>query len=626
MIRNRMKLIWWTTGMLLFIGFSFWLIPVPKSERTYSTALFDEQGNLVAASMTPDEQWCFPSKSKLPKKYVTSLLAYEDERYYYHPGIDVYAIGRALVQNIKSGSIKQGGSTVSMQVSRLIKPRKKRTVWVKLIEAVYTLRLEAAYSKEEIIHLYAHNAPFGSNIIGIEAACNRYFGTNPSHISWAQAALLAVLPNNPALIFPGRNKEKLSAKRNRLLQKLYSEKQFDESTLQLALAEPIPEEILSLPSYSNHLLTRVINDGRAGQQYTTTLDPILQQRATLILKRHGYYLKGNQIKNGAALILDTETGRCLAYVGNMPGDGKENGNAVDMIKAQRSYGSLLKPFLYASMLQEGMLLPNALVEDIPTSYDGYAPNNYFKEFEGVVPANEVLSRSLNVPSVRMLHQFGVQKFIYQLNKAGINSIQKPASHYGLSLILGGGEATLWELCGAYMNLLRASKNQYQSIVPYYTKQDSTGYDHAFSGLASAYTLKAISESKRIGADGDWVDFSNSQTVAWKTGTSFGARDAWSIGVSGRYTVGVWIGNADGEGRNGLTGIGMASPIMFDLFLLLPKTEWPEIPYAAEKIKICKFSGWKATNYCPEKMEQADPSKTGYAPACPYHTVVVLDST
>ncbi len=194
-----------------------------------------------------------------------------------------------------------------------------------------------------------------------------------------------------------------------------------------------------------------------------------------------------------------------------------------------------------------------------------------EEFEGVVPANEVLSRSLSVPSVRMLHQYGVQKFIYQLNKAGLNSISKPGSYYGLSLILGGGEATLWEMSGAYMNLLRASKNEYQSIAPYYTKQDSSVFNHAFSAIVSAQTLKAISESKRMGADGDWVDFSNSQTIAWKTGTSFGARDAWSIGVSGRYVVGVWIGNADGEGRNGLTGIGMASPIMFDMFSLLPKT-------------------------------------------------------
>jgi penicillin-binding protein 1C len=226
----------------------------------------------------------------------------------------------------------------------------------------------------------------------------------------------------------------------------------------------------------------------------------------------------------------------------------------------------------------------------------------------------------------MLHELGVQKFIYQLNKAGLSSIDKPASYYGLSLILGGGESTLWELCGAYMNVLRASKSEYQSITPYYTKQDSTVFNQAYSSLVSAYTLKAIADSKRMGDNGDLVEFSKNQTIAWKTGTSFGGRDAWSIGVSGRYVIGVWIGNADGEGRNGLTGIGMASPVMFDLFALLPKTDWPEMPYAAKKIKVCKISRWKATNYCPEKIEQADPSKAGYAPACTYHTIMALDST
>jgi len=613
-------------GLLLFAGLFFWFFPVPKPSRPYSTALFDGQGNLLAASLAVDEQWCFPGKSEIPEKYIKSVLAYEDERFYYHPGVDIYALGRAFWINLKAGNIKQGGSTLSMQVSRLASSHRKRSVWNKFKELFLAFKLELHYTKKEILTMYANHAPFGSNVIGIEAACNRYFGTSPVSISWGQAALLAVLPNNPALIYPGRNKEALMQKRNRLIVKLENKKIIDHTTAVLAMAEPIPEKIIALPTICDHLLTRVINDGNTGKQLMVTIDPLLQQRANLIMKRHGYYLKGNQIMNGAALILDIETGKCLAYLGNMPGSNKEFGNAIDMITAKRSYGSLLKPFLYASMLEEGILLPNALVEDIPTNYEGYAPNNYFLEFEGLVKANEVLSRSLNVPSVRMLYKFGVQKMIHRLNKAGINSINKPASHYGLSLILGGGEASLWELCGAYANMMRSSRNKFQAIKPYYTLSDSAVFEHAFSPVVSAYTLQAITEKRRTNSEGEWVEFSNAQSIAWKTGTSFGARDAWSIGVSGRYAIGVWIGNADGEGRHSLTGIGMASPLMFDLFTLLPSSEWPAFPYTNKKLKTCSFSGWKATLACPESIEIADPGKTGYAPACTFHKSISLDST
>ncbi|MFH0867273.1 MAG: penicillin-binding protein 1C, partial [Bacteroidota bacterium] len=442
-------------SILIFLIFFWFSFPRPLFNDPYSTLLLDRNLELLGAKLAGDEQWRFPESEKVPEKFKKAILSFEDQYFYYHPGINPVSTCRALYQYISEGRIISGGSTLTMQVIRLSRKNKSRNIFEKMIEMFYAFRMECSYSKSEILALYASHAPFGGNVVGLDAASWRYFGVDAGKLSWAQAVTLAVLPNSPALIYPGKNHEKLLAKRNKLLVKLYKEGEFDQATLSLALSEPLPEKPYPLPQIAPHLLVRAVQEGNKGIKITSTVYLQLQENVNKIIELHEKILEANEIHNAAALVLDVNTGSVLAYTGNTGSDEKkEYSNDVDIILSPRSTGSILKPYLYAAMLNDGLLLPTTLVPDIPMQLGGFIPENYNRTYDGAVPAKRALARSLNIPAVKMLQSYDYNKFYSLLKKLGITTLTKPADHYGLSLILGGAEASLWDLAGIYASMAR----------------------------------------------------------------------------------------------------------------------------------------------------------------------------
>lgn len=628
--------------LAFFLVFVVFWFSLPKQLFTdpTSTILYSSEGDLLGARIANDGQWRFPDLEKTPMKFEKSLLAFEDQYFYWHPGVNPISLSRAIVQNIKADRVVSGGSTISMQLVRISRKGKARTVYQKVIEMILALRLELRYSKQEILSLYASHAPFGGNVVGLDAASWRFYGRSSDELSWAESATLAVLPNAPALIYPGKNSERLRQKRNRLLDKLYDLEEIDSTTCELAKLEDIPSKINHLPRIAPHLLDRAHKDHR-GERVSSSIDYSLQQRVNQIVRKHQKNLEANEIHNLAVLVLDTEYGKAIAYVGNTEKTDKENhGNQVDIIHSRRSTGSVLKPFLFASMLNEGEILPNTLVPDIPTQIAGYSPKNFNLSYDGAVPAQKALARSLNVPSVRMLRDYGVERFHFFLKKFGMHTLNRPANHYGLSLILGGAEGSLWDLCGMYASMTRILNHYNYNGGTYFSKDirnpiyineeiNKGKKDSQSLVKASAIyqTFEALLEVNRPDGENGWKSFSSSQKIAWKTGTSFGFRDAWAIGTTPKYVVGVWVGNADGEGRPGLTGVGVAAPVLFDVFNLLPKGEWFEQPYPEmELVPICRKSGHRAGRWCEEVDSTWICTQGLETEVCPYHRLVHLDQS
>ena len=617
---------------------------LPKKLFTTPTSyvIEDSDGNLLNASIASDGQWRFPYNKNVPKKFIDCITMFEDKRFFEHPGVDITSIARATLANIKHGHITEGGSTITMQVIRLAGKNNERSIWNKLKETVMAVRLEMSYSKKEIIGLYASNAPFGSNVVGLDAAAWRYFGRNAEKLSWGEMATLAVLPNAPSLVHPGKNREVLLAKRNRLLDKLAALGKLSAENAALAKLEPLPIKPLALPQDAPHLLQRFKQENKTlltSTKLQTTIDGTLQQNVIKILELHQQSLKGNGINNICALVLDVETGNTLAYVGNIYKTAdKELESDVDVIAAPRSPGSALKPILYAAMLSDGIILPNSLVPDIPTEIGGYTPQNFDLEYDGAVPANRALARSLNIPAVRLLQQYKYQRFYETLQQCGINTLKNPADFYGLSLILGGCEIKMWELAGLYASFARTLNHQEKNKgilntsdfhAPLYYKQENKKQNRniTIDPTSIYFTFQAMQEVIRPGEEGLWQQFSSSQKIAWKTGTSFGFRDGWAIGITAKNVVAIWVGNTDGEGRPGLIGVNTAAPAMFDIFRLLPNVEWFAKPtYNYSYIPVCRQTGFSANVDCPDIDTLFMPPNSGRSALCPFHKIIHLDAT
>jgi penicillin-binding protein 1C len=618
----------------------FLAVPVVTIDRPLSTALVDRDGRLLGAVTADDGQWRFGVPDAVPAKFRCALLLFEDRRFAVHPGVDPLAVARAAWQNLRARRVVSGGSTITQQVVRMARPGRPRSFVEKAIEMVLALRLEAASSKDRILALYAGHAPFGGNVVGLEAASWRYFGRPPGDLSWAEAATLAVLPNNPAVIHPGRNRSHLKARRDHLLERLHRSGAIDAETFRLACAEGLPEAPLPMPALTPHLLQRAraeVPPRRRGV-VATTLVYDWQRRAVAIAEDHRRRLAGNGVANLAVLVADVTDGTVRAYVGNVGGPGgATDGRAVDVITAPRSSGSILKPFLFAALLEAGEILPDELVADIPTRISGFAPQNFDRSFAGAVPASVALSRSLNVPAVRMLRGYGIDRFSAFLRRLGVTTLTRTAEDYGLSLILGGAEVTLWDMTALYAGLGRVVEQAhtdddlgpsfrelaYHSSVP---PTGDRGRGPIGPGAAFA-TLQALTEVARPGIDSAWRSFASSHHVAWKTGTSVGFRDAWAIGVTPEVVVGVWAGNADGEGRPGLTGHAAAAPILFEVLDAIPAGRPFEAPQAAmAEVVVCRRSGLRAGRDCAERRAAVVPCSSLPGRVCTYCRLVHLDAT
>ena len=624
--------------MIILVFCYAFCLPTKLFDNPTSTVIESSKGDLLGAKIADDGQWRFPRTDAIPSKFKHCILLFEDEYFYTHPGFNPIAIFKAIKQNISSKRIQRGGSTITQQVVRLSRKNKPRTYIEKFKELILSTRVELKYSKQSILEFYTNNAPFGGNVVGLESASWRYFNRDAESLSWAESATLAVLPNAPSLIFPGKNQDRLLKKRNRLLKKLLKKSVIDSLTYQLSIEESLPQKPYALPQIAPHLLQR-LSKTHKGKHIQTTLNIELQKQVNALVQSHYNHLKQNEIYNASVIVLDVKTRNVLAYVGNTPTSNRHQKD-VDIITKGRSTGSILKPFLYASQLDAGELLPNLLIADVPMQFGNYSPQNYHKTFDGAVPAKQALSRSLNIPSVKMLQDFGLNRFYHYLKALRLRDINKDANHYGLTLILGGAESNLWDLTKSYAGFAGTINhfNEYSS--QYYSNEfcepnlfahqkvnfGSLSENKSIFGAASAYlTFESLKEVNRPSEDENWLFFDNSKPIAWKTGTSYGFRDAWAIGATKDYVVGVWVGNADGEGRPGLVGIESAAPLMFDVFDVLPKSTWFKMPFDdMTEIKTCKQSGARATSLCLNTASEFIPSSGLKLPPCSYHKSIRLN--
>jgi penicillin-binding protein 1C len=654
-------------GALLVLGF-FLALPPERFPGDYSAAVYARGGELLGASVSRSGQWRLPPGAKsgagsyaTSKRFEAALVAYEDKHFYSHAGFDPGALVRAALQNERAGRIVSGGSTISMQVARLGRAGRERELGEKAIETLMAVRLELIHGKKGLLRLYAENAPFGGNVVGIEAASFRFFGRRPESLSWAEAATLAVLPNAPSVAHPGKNRELLQAKRDRLLRELLRERRISEADLELALVEPLPSEPYDLPSLAPQLVARFstqITGGGGGElsRVVTTIDAPLQERASEALKRRSAALAEGGVYNGACIVARVDTGEVLAYVANVAppvrdessreyaGDDSGRGYAVDCIRAERSSGSLFKPFLYAAALEAGELGPRSLLPDLPTRYGSYEPENNLGTYSGAVRADEALARSLNVPFVRLLQSFGVERFHDILVSTGMTTLHRRAEDYGLTLILGGAETSLWEMAGRFAALARSAE---MGSGPGASQVFDLGLTRSelssrvkrpdpFSAGSAILTLDALTKVARPEEEAAWEDYASSRRIAWKTGTSFGYRDAWAIGVDGTFVAGVWFGNASGEGRPSLKGSAAAAPLLFDLFGILASgigsgpagrgiASGKFREGVLREIEVCADSGWAAGPDCERTETVLVPAGAKALPLCPYCVSVALSS-
>lgn len=625
-----------TPFVILLVLLAGWLIGVPRPlfDVGYSRVLFDREGRLLGARTAPDEQWRFPlSERELPERYVAALLAFEDERFLRHPGIDPIAIARAVGSNLRAGRIVSGGSTITMQLARLVYGPGPRTYARKLAEASLALRLELGRSKDEILRLFAAHAPFGGNVVGIEAASWRYFARPLGAVTWAEGALLAVLPNSPSMMHLSHERDALRQKRDRLLERLAARGYLDAAELALARSEPIPREPRPIPQVAVHLLQTLASEHPDQWRTETTIDSFLQHRAAEVVAGHGRRLRPVGVEHAAALILDVATGEVLAYVGNLPPrDPPAFGDFVDIVRAPRSTGSLLKPLLYAGMLDAGELLPHQIVADIPTRIGGYIPENHTHDFLGAVRVDEALASSLNVPAARLLRDYGVARFHALLADSGITTLVRSPSEYGIPLILGGAESTLWELTGVYASMARTVRARSREEPTFFAprldpdREPSDAMRSPFSPAALYLTLTALNEVERPRELAGWQNFASAGEISWKTGTSYGLRDAWAIGVNERYAVGVWVGNASGRGAPGLRGTASAGPIMFQLFELLEPGRGFLSPGGLRQVRVCAQSGLLAGPDCADVTTALVPRAAHDHRVCPYCTTLHLDAS
>lgn len=607
--------------------FFVWLLIPPKilQSSSYSTLFYDYQGKLLRATLADDEQLRFePDTTSLPQKYITAAITFEDKRYFSHLGVDPLAFMKAIFTNLKAGKRIRGGSTIPMQVARLVHP-KKRTYFNKLIEILVAFKLSIHNSKAKVLKMYASQVPMGGNIVGIHAAAYRYFGKPVSEITWAEAALFAVLPNSPSMINLSKNLTCLKKKRNHLLLTLYNSGKIDKMSYELACLEPLPESSRNLPFFAPHFTQFVQNSNKANRR-TTSLDLSIQRKVEQVIKHYYLNLFDEGIVNLAVLVAETESGKVRSYVGSQNFLDSLNGGQVDGIQASRSTGSLLKPFLVARCLDRGPYTMQSKIQDVPTYFGTFAPQNASKEFSGLVSLESLLIQSLNVPAVRLLNAYGVRDFYDFMIESNFSGLFRSPDGYGLSLILGGAEASLWELVQLYMSLGNLGKFRKLNVD---IRNDETENSYRICSEGAAWlVLNALTKLSRPGSEFYWQQFNNQIPVAWKTGTSYGQKDGWAIGVNKQWTIGVWAGNFTGEGNAALSGAKSAAPLLFNLFNLMTdqqKPMWYEEPESdLVEIDCCKDSGYPANPYCTHIEKIKRPVKSYRPGTCPYHKKFILD--
>lgn len=578
---------------LLFILLN-WLFPLPD-QVDYSVQITDRNGQWLHVYLTPDDKWRMKTELKeISPLLRKTIVAKEDQYFYRHPGVNPLAIARALSNNIFSGRRTSGASTITMQVARALEHR-PRTWGAKIVEMFRAFQLEWKYSKDEILQMYLNLVPYGGNIEGVKAAAYLYFQKAPDHLSLAEITALSIIPNRPSSLVIGRHNDRILTERNRWLNYFREEGLFTEKEITDALLEPLDAQRGRMPRLAPHLSQKLRY--RGGPLIQSSIDLNLQLKSEKLVAD---YIRGQKLRgihNAAVVVIDNNTQNVLAYVGSADFTDSTDDGQVNGAMAVRQPGSTLKPLLYGMSFDEGLLTPRTVMTDVPVHYQGYAPENYDRQFNGYVTVEYALEHSLNIPAVKGLHRLGTDKLMETLIRARFRQIEKDRQKLGLSMILGGCGATLEELTGLYAAI--ANNGRYRP--PAFTIADSlSGSSELLSPEASFMLHEILSKVNRPDFPLNWTATERMPKIAWKTGTSYGRRDAWSIGYNKRYTIGVWAGNFSGTGVPDLSGANIATPLLFRLFNTIDYDSdeaWFQQPANCQWRQVCSASGQVPGPYC-----------------------------
>ncbi|WP_046245830.1 penicillin-binding protein 1C [Hymenobacter terrenus] len=628
------------TGMLMLVGLD-WCFPLPPAPQ-YSPIVLAADGTVLHAYLNPTQKWRMKTElAEITPALQEAIINKEDRYFHYHFGVNPLAIMQATGRNIFRKGRTTGASTITMQVARLLEP-KERTISNKLLEMLRAMQLEARYSKAEILQLYLNLVPYGSNIEGVKSAALLYFQQPPDYLSLAQTVTLAIIPNQPRVMVLGKNNAKILAERNRWLRQFQQQHLFPDQNIEDAVAEPLDAQRHGAPTLAPHLARRLVTRFPGQAIIHSTLRRGPQAKAEDLTRNYVRRLHELGISQAAVLVVNNHTHAVEAYVGSANFQDAASAGQVDGVRAIRSPGSTLKPFLYALAVDRGIITPKLKLPDVPTNFNGFRPENFDKSCAGEVTVERALTYSLNIPAVRVLADVGVSNFTDKLRMAGFQSVARAAPRLGLSTILGGCGATLEELTGLYVAL--ANGGQYRGlalILPpagtapwhlspkkkeepsnlsksktgspsllkrHHAQQGSGGGVPAGTALFSPAAAFLISDilAQRTRPDLP-MGYENSRhlpKIAWKTGTSYGRRDAWSIGYNKDYTIGVWVGNFSGQGSPALTGADVASPLLFDLFNVLAynsPNKWTTPPASLDFRLVCAETGFVPGEHCPNQL-------------------------
>lgn len=610
-------------GLLIFATLNI-LFPFPEAWLTppSGTRVLDRDGTELRRYLASDSMWRFPvTLDEVSPELVTALVESEDRWFYHHPGVNPLAVVRAAWTNLTAGRVVSGASTIPMQIARMADPR-ERTLSAKIIETFRALQLTLNHSKTELLEIYLNTAPFGGNISGVGAASRLYFNKPPDRLSLGECALLAVLPRAPNRYNPARHPKRAMTIRDHVLRQLADREVITPDEATRAMRQPMVAKRRPSPMLAPHFTLLAKNRLGAQSSLETSLDLKKQRTLEKLLTRHAQRIRQIGITNGAAVVMDRKTREILALVGSADFFDDTTQGQVNNAQAPRSPGSTLKPFLYALAFDKGLAIPQSRLLDVPTDFSGYSPDNYSGTFSGQVTTTEALSRSLNVPAVRLLARMGLEDFHTLLTRGGLKTVDQPAEHYGLPLALGSCEVRLLDLVNLYATLAeggghhpwRVTQGKPEPAMPLFTPEAA----RAISDILTQVTRPDMPDSWRLTRD--------RPAAAWKTGTSYGHRDAWAVGFGRTLAVGVWVGNPDGTAVKGISGAAHAGPLFFDVLHALEPTsrelDLPDTPNM-RSVKLCAVSRMPAGPDCPNTIAaSAGPKLTLHR--CTDHKRVLTD--
>lgn len=572
------------------------IYPIPHL-KPYSKVVYANDGSLLSAYLSDDQKWRMRTRlAEVSPDLIKAILEKEDNWFYWHFGVNPFSVVRALAQNILSGKRISGASTITMQVARMLRPA-ERTYSNKFFEILRALQLEIHFSKNEILEMYLSHLPYGGNIEGVKSASYIFFDRPPDKLSLSQAILLTIIPNNPNKFRLDKETALVVNERNKWIKRFDEQNVFSKDELNDAIAEPVKANRYAVKNDAPHFCREVSNKYKQDEIFSS-LNPFIQKTAEKFLLSYVNRVKSKQVSNGAVLIIDNKTNSVAAYCGSADFFDNNTAGQVNGITALRSPGSTLKPILYSLAFDLGELTPEMKLLDIPTDFGGYEPENFDLKFNGMVSAKYALVNSLNVPAVRLLQKIGLEKFISVLQKGGFEDISQNKNSLGLSLILGGCGVRLEQLTKFFTAFAHGGKLIPLNYLKGYFSDET--FTKIFSEGAAYLTGMILTSNERPDYPTEFLFSSEHPLIAWKTGTSYGKRDAWAVGFNPDYTIGVWMGNFDGKGSPELSGAEMAVPLLFELFNSIdskPKKIWFDKPKEIYKREVCSETGLLPSENC-----------------------------